>query len=456
MNNKKTIYGIIFILICLVAIGYAAIVSNISIVGTAKIKTNNFDVHFENVSVTSGSVEINTTNGDSAATIEPTNRTRVDYSVTLANPGDFYEFTVKVVNGGGMDAMINTVTSKMNNVVINNNLPNYLEYNVTYEDGVAIEPNHELNATQVETYKVRVAYRTDIDPSDLPTTPSTLNFSFSVNYIQKDSNAITRPVLTFENSTWSEIANAIRSGYTDFLNVGDTKEVNLELFGTHTVRIANTSTPAECSTTGFSQTACGVVIEFADAVVYQKMNPKGEYKGTQYNTGWNVDGWPVTQARAYLNNGIYLPDDATRRVDYTNSGFLSLLPEDLRNSIIDTKVISGYGSTSGETNFESIDKIYLLSTHEVWEYAGGYNYEINLFDTAYYNTRQLDYYKNLGVTTSNYSGAIKKNGTSDSPWWLRNSVAMTTSSFFGVSDSGDWVGDAAYKIRGVSPAFRIG
>jgi hypothetical protein len=194
MNNKKIVYLIIFALICLVAIGYAAIVSNISIVGTAKIKTNNFDVHFENVSVTSGSVEINTTNGDSAATIEPTNRTRVDYSVTLANPGDFYEFTVKVVNGGGMDAMINTVTSKMNNVVINNNLPNYLEYNVTYEDGIAIANNHMLNSGDVETYKVRVAYSTNINPGDLPTTASTMNFSFSVNYIQKDSNAITRPV----------------------------------------------------------------------------------------------------------------------------------------------------------------------------------------------------------------------------------------------------------------------
>ena len=192
MNNKKTIYGIFFILICLVAIGYAAIVSNITIAGTAKIKTNNFDVHFENVTVTTGSVEINTTAGDSAATIEPTNRTRIDYSVTLEKPGDFYEFTVKVVNGGTIDTMISSVTSKMNNVVINNNLPNYLEYSVAYEDGIEIEPNHELNATQVETYRVRVAYRTDINPSDLPTTPSTLNFNFSVNYIQKNSNALVR------------------------------------------------------------------------------------------------------------------------------------------------------------------------------------------------------------------------------------------------------------------------
>ena len=431
MNNKKTIYGIFFILICLVAIGYAAIVSNITIAGTAKIKTNNFDVHFENVTVTTGSVEINTTAGDSAATIEPTNRTRIDYSVTLEEPGDFYEFTVKVVNAGSMDAMVNTVTSKMNNVVINNNLPNYLEYNVTYVDGIAIEPNHELNATQVETYKVRVAYRTDINPGDLPTTPSTLNFSFSANYVQKDSNAITRPVLTFAEGSWSQIAGAIRSGYTDFLNVGDTKEVNLELFGTHTVRIANTSTPAECKTTGFSQTACGVVIEFADLMTNHKMN----------SSNTNVGGWPASAMRAYVNTDIY---DA--------------LPSELRSVIVPTKVISGHGSTSGETNFESTDKLYLLSPHEVWEDDdGNANLGPDKFDTAYSNTRQLDYYKNLGVTTSDYSGAIKKNSSNSAAyWWLRSAYSYYTNNFNYVNSYGNYGNLSAYGTRGVSPAFRIG
>ena len=441
MNNKKTIYGIIFILICLVGIGYAALVSNIQIVGTAKMKANTFDVHFENITLTNGSVEINTTAGDSAATIEPTNRTRIDYSVTLEEPGDFYEFTVKVVNAGSMDAMVNTVTSKMNNVVINNNLPNYLEYNVTYVDGIAIEPNHELNATQVETYKVRVAYRTDINPGDLPTTPSTLNFSFSANYVQKDSNAITRPVLTFAEGSWSQIAGAIRSGYTDFLNVGDTKEVNLELFGTHTVRIANTSTPAECKTTGFSQTACGVVIEFADIITTHNMNPSGTYKGTQYNDGWNIDGWPASSMRTYIKETIY---DA--------------LPSELKNVIIDTKVISGHGSTDGETNFESIDKLYLLSTHEVWEDVDGDpNSGPDYYDTSYNNTtRQLDYYKKLGLTTSNYNVAIKKNGTSNSAWWLRSAYSNLNYTFIIMGASGRWYHNNATNINGVSPAFKIG
>ena len=201
MNNKKTIYGIIFILTCLVGIGYATLVSNITIAGTAAIKSATFDVHFENITVTNGSVEINTTAGDVNAIIEPTNRTRIDYSVTLEEPGDFYEFTVKVVNAGSMDAMIDTVTSKMNNVVINNNLPDYLEYNVTYVDGIEIEPNHELNASQVETYRVRVAYSQNINPSDLPTTSNTLNFNFSVNYIQKNNNAIEKANYIYTTSS---------------------------------------------------------------------------------------------------------------------------------------------------------------------------------------------------------------------------------------------------------------
>lgn len=58
---------------------------------------------------------------------------------------------------------------------------------------------------------------------------------------------------------------------------------------------------------------------------------------------------------------------------------------------------------SGAVNFTSSDKLYLLSTKEVWN--GGTRY-----DTAEAETRQLDYYKNKGVTTSypNSSGAIKQ------------------------------------------------
>lgn len=68
------------------------------------------------------------------------------------------------------------------------------------------------------------------------------------------------------------------SNYT----VGDTKEIYLGEFGTHTLRIANTSTPSECSISEFSQTACGFVLEFTDIITTQSMNTQNTNEG----------GWP--------------------------------------------------------------------------------------------------------------------------------------------------------------------
>ena len=41
---------------------------------------------------------------------------------------------------------------------------------------------------------------------------------------------------------------------------------------TYDLRIANKSTPTECSTQGFSQTACGFVLEFVQSVTTHAVN----------------------------------------------------------------------------------------------------------------------------------------------------------------------------------------
>ena len=140
---------------------------------------------------------------------------------------------------------------------------------------------------------------------------------------------------------------------------------------------------------------------------------------------------------------------------YVNGDFLNKLPAELRKVIIDTKVISGYGRTSGETNFTSTDKIYLLSAHEVWENKVIYD-GIEL-DTAYNQTRQLDYYKNLGVITSNNSNTIKRYKDLDSStWWLRTANYYFTNIFLGVSFPDGWAYIRAFDTNGFTPAFRIG
>ena len=237
----------------------------------------------------------------------------------------------------------------------------------------------------------------------------------------------------FATDSWSTIIANVKAGNGSEYTVGSTKEVNFgSTYGTHTLRVANTSTPSECSTTGFSQSACGFVLEFADIITTHNMNPKGEYKGTTYKYGWNKDGWPASSMYTFVNNDIY-----------------NAIPSEIKNAIIDTTVVSGHGSDDTE-NFTSTDKLYLLSPKEI------YTNWSSSYDTANNLTRTLDYYTNIGVTTSNYSGAIKKKGTSTSEWLLRSARSDSNHNFYIVLNSGGWNGEGATYTRGVAPAFRLG
>ena len=234
----------------------------------------------------------------------------------------------------------------------------------------------------------------------------------------------------FATDSWEAIIAKVKAGNGSEYAVGSTKEVDLgTTYGTHTLRIANTSTPSECSGTGFSQTACGFVLEFADIITNNKMN----------DTNTNAGGWPSTSMRTFVNNDIY-----------------NALSDEIKNAIIDTTVVSGFGPDD-TANFTSTDKLYLLAPGEV--YSDWKTITINgepLYDTAKNLTRTLDYYKNLGVTTINSSGAGKKNGTYDSYWWLRTATAITGSYFYDVSNNGDWSNYDANYTGGAAPAFRLG
>lgn len=56
-------------------------------------------MHFENITVQDGSIE---------ATIAE-DKTTINYEMELLEPGDFYIFTVDMVNSGSIDAMIDEV-----------------------------------------------------------------------------------------------------------------------------------------------------------------------------------------------------------------------------------------------------------------------------------------------------------------------------------------------------------
>ncbi len=230
--------------------------------------------------------------------------------------------------------------------------------------------------------------------------------------------------VSFAEDDWSTILTVVKNGAASHYKIGDTKEIDLgDELGKHIIRVANNSTPAECNQEGFSQTACGFVVEFADVIVKYDMN-------SDYT---NVGGWPASDLRAYLNSNIY-----------------NALPADLQSIIIDTKVISGHGSDD-PSNFTTTDKLYLLSTAEVW--AQGTSSSVS-YDTGRDCTRQLDYY--AGVTTDNYSKAMKKLNGSNAFWWLRTPYSNSNYDFYYVPWESDWSIQLMRIEPGISPAFRIG
>ena len=395
----------IIIAIILMAIGFAAISTTLIINGNAKVSENNEDF---SVIFTAASIDGNDVY---ATAVDETKKTITFTTSELKTLNQTSILTYEVTNNSSnYDANVSvTCVPKEGTTAKYTSIKNKLE-----NDATVVKAKETLNGTLTITL--------DKVATESVTEEYTCKLEF--NAVERDTlgENIPDPV-SFTSDSWKTIQKAVQTGNTSKYNVGDTKEVDLGSLGKHTVRIANMS---ECTNGETSETACGFVVEFADIITKHAMN----------STDTNVGGWRDSEMRTYVNGTIY------------NS-----LPSDLQNVITTTKVISGHGKTSGETNFETQDKLYLLSGHEVYE--DGTRYQISGYDTSYSNTKQLDYYKNQGVTADSYAETIKQ----DDYWWLRSAGSSTTGSFLMVDSSGDWFnfgarGSASFPF-GVSPAFRI-
>ena len=188
-NKRNNKIAILLFILLVISIGYAALNSNLTINGTSTINNASWDVHWNNVRVTNGSVT-----GDQVTTAAHilTGATEVEYLIAFKTPGEYYEFTVDAVNAGSIDAMIGSFSNKVydSDGEEERTLPDYLSYTVTYSDGIAVANNHKLAANTTERYKVRVEFKTDINANQLPSSQDRLVYKFNVNYVQANSNAI--------------------------------------------------------------------------------------------------------------------------------------------------------------------------------------------------------------------------------------------------------------------------
>ena len=193
-RNKKNNMKLIFVILLLVmGLGFAAIATQLKITGTLNVSRTSWDVHFENVQITQGSVTANP-----APTSNNTDTTEMTYTINFTKPGDYFEFTTDIVNDGTIDAMVDVVSNNAYQTAASTTpiaLPSYLTNTVTYEDGVEIDQNQELLHGTSEKVKVRIEFKKDITTADLPSSgDTTVVFKFIADYKQADNNAVPLPV----------------------------------------------------------------------------------------------------------------------------------------------------------------------------------------------------------------------------------------------------------------------
>ena len=407
MKDKKILFGTFIALLLLLTTGLSYAYFSASISGNENAK---------NVVVEAGTLKLTYTDGPAI-------------NAQYIKPGWSTTKEVSVKNNGTLDAYYNVIWQSLTNTITNNELVLSATCQRLNASGTVEGTCNAISQAPISD--MTIAKKISIESGITHKYTFTILFketNANQNYNQgKEFNGVLGieeyKAPDFATDSWSTIIANVKAGNGSDYEVGSTKEVNLgTTYGKHTLRIANKSTPSECKTEGFSQSACGFVLEFADIIRTRTMN----------DTNTNVGGWPASGMRTFVNNDIY-----------------NAIPSEIKNAIIDTTVVSGHGKSDTE-NFTTTDKLYLLAPKEI------YTDWSNSYDTAKNLARTLDYYKNLGTSAHNYSGAIKKNGTSATDWWLRAAISNNTGNFFSVSDNGDWANYRASYTDGVAPAFRLG
>ena len=178
-DRKVLTLGLCLILVCIftLTVAYSALSAVLTINGNARVSAADWDIYLNNPRVTNGSATTDVPQIKTSSTLE--------FSTTLNMPGDFYEFTVDVVNAGSIDAMIENVVKTPE---LTSEQAKFLKYEITYQNGESITTKQLLAKDTTMPIKVRIEYRKDLVASDLPTGQVVLDLSLSLEYIQSDGS----------------------------------------------------------------------------------------------------------------------------------------------------------------------------------------------------------------------------------------------------------------------------
>ena len=169
MKVKKIITITMCTLICIMAIGYAAFATNLTINGTANI-TSTWKVLFTKIE------EVSKTSGVTITKVPTAEGTNATFNVDLKSPGDKIIYKITVANQGTLDAIINDITASETG-------SDAIKFEIT-----GIKKGDKLAKSTTTTFNVTISYDESITSQPV-LTDNTL--TISINYVQDLGQTIT-------------------------------------------------------------------------------------------------------------------------------------------------------------------------------------------------------------------------------------------------------------------------
>ena len=374
LQDRKTLYlvlAIVMVSVFTLSIAYAAMSTVLEIHGNSEVVASSWDIHLENVKVKNGSVSANTPSVSGTSS--------VGFDIELNTPGEYYEFTVDVVNDGSIDAMIESVVKTPE---LTSEQAKYIKYEITYENGESISTKQTLKKGTTTPIKVRVEYRKDLVASDLPSTATALSLKLTLVYVQSDGSGSTIPnkgaekVVSVVSGDGTQVGNEVCIKNECFYVISST-DTTVTMLSKYNLYVGGHIENGVW--TAYGDEATGIQDESMLAYIPGLTIKKGttafssdEQKGTNYNdySGSIVEG--------YVNNySIYLTTQGVTPVEarlITKDELINLGCSD-SNKTCTSAPYDWIYSTSYWTQ-----SVYNSETQRLWRVLGD-----GVFKYSYYN-----------------------------------------------------------------------
>ena len=217
--SPKVLMVLAILLFCVfIKVGYAYLSQSLGMGALALAPKNTWDVHFVENSIVESENLDSCLGGDTCSRVTQSatigqDGVSVNFGVEFHVIGDYYEFTVDVINNGSIDAMLNEVVKE--GLTSNSD---YLDFTVTYSDGMPIAQYDQLLKNGgTEKIKVKVTF------IGTPEEDVNANLSVTVNYVQADSSSNSR---SYDPETRIRALNTLGTSIAD-----DDPDNNLRFIG---------------------------------------------------------------------------------------------------------------------------------------------------------------------------------------------------------------------------------